>query len=125
MPSAQNVDADAVTRTGRVEHVRSRHEHFAGFWDFWGTFDVDHTATDVPAQRTSSGRPQEEHISPFFSRYACPGAAAIDVLLQDVFRNQNQTTGVLISVFHRYAQKGRCYSIWISARREWWPLCQQ
>ncbi|CAM9778541.1 unnamed protein product, partial [Sphacelaria rigidula] len=57
---------------------------FADLWIFFGAFDADFMATNVSVHRVPRGQPREGSGYPFCARYACPGAAAIDVLAQDV-----------------------------------------
>lgn len=85
---------DAITRPIKVEFLRLRHAHFTALSDLFGAFDADLMGTDVSAQRISSGHDDAGEKFQCFSRYVCPGAAASDLLTQDVARKpESQENG--------------------------------
>ena len=84
MCSADNKDADDLTRPGVVEHVRLEQRCFGRLSEEWGGLDMDLMATGTSVQWIPSvGRDADRALSSY-SRYYTPGTAGVDVLGQDV-----------------------------------------
>ena len=82
--SADNKDADDLTRPGAVEHARLEQRCVGRLWEEWGGFDMDLRATGTSVQCIPDvGRDTDRALS-FYSRYYPADTAGVDVLDQDV-----------------------------------------
>ena len=82
--SADNKDADDLTQSGAVEHVRLEQRCFGRLWEEWGDFDMDLMATGTSVQWIPGGGHNADRALPFYSPYHTDGTASVDVLGQDV-----------------------------------------
>ena len=82
--SADNKDADDVTRPGAVEHVRLEQRCFGRLREEWGGVDMDLMATGTSVQWIPGVGRDTDRALPFYSRYYTAGTAGVDVLGQDV-----------------------------------------
>ena len=82
--SADNKDADDLTRPGAVEHMRLGQRCFGRLWEEWEGFDMDLMATGTSVQWIPGGGHDADRALPFYSRYHTAGTTGVDVLGQDV-----------------------------------------
>ena len=82
--SADNKEADDLSRANGEEYVRLTQGAFATLWESWGGFDMDLMATTASTQRIPEGVQGAGEKLPFFSRYHTEESAGVDVLSQDV-----------------------------------------
>ena len=78
--SADNKDADDLTRPGAVDHVRLEQRCFVCLWEKWGGFDMDLMATGTSVQWILGVGRDADRALPFYSRYHTAGTAGVDVL---------------------------------------------
>ena len=78
--SADNKDADDLTRPGAVDHVRLEQRCFVCSWEKWGGFDMDLMATGTSVQWILGVGRDADRALPFYSRYHTAGTAGVDVL---------------------------------------------
>ena len=82
--SADNKDADDLTRPGAVEHVRLEQQYFGRLREECGGFDMDLIATGTLVQRIPGVGRDADRALPFYLRHHTAGTAGVDVLGQDV-----------------------------------------
>ena len=131
--SADNKDADDLTRPGAVEHVRLEQRCFGRFWEEWGGFDMDLMATGTSVRRIPGGGQDADRALPLYSRYHTDGTAGVDVLGQDVSHMSGsanacfgfcfpppQTIAVVLQ--HMQGCKARAVVVVPDDRQAWFPL---
>ena len=82
--SADNKDADGLTRPGAVERVRLEQRCFGRLWEEGGGFNMDLMATGTSAHWTPDVGRDANRALPFYSRYHTANAVSVDILGQDV-----------------------------------------
>ena len=82
--SADNKDADDLTRPGAVEHVRLEQRCFGRLWEEWEGFDMGLMATGASTQWIPGGGHDAHKALPFYSRYHTDVTAGVGVLGHDV-----------------------------------------
>ena len=132
--SADNKDADDLTQSGAVGHVRLEQRRcFGRLWVEWGGFDVDLMATGTSVQRIPGGGQDADRALPFYSRYHTDGTAGVDVLSQGVSHmpgSANACFGLcfpplqMIAVVLQHMQgcKARAVVVVPDDRQSWFPL---
>jgi hypothetical protein len=123
--SAANSVADAISR--EESPLRLRPDLFVGLDRLFGGFHIDLLSLAANAQLGFDGR-----AIPFFSRYACPGSAGVNVFAQDIpseFVTYANPPFVLIGPLLSYLRAQRAYTAmvipqWDTGRtgQYWWPL---
>lgn len=79
--SANNAEADDLSRPDAGAYVRLEEEVFAELWKWSGRgFDMDLMATEASAQK----RPGSSVQLPFYSRFQTEGCAGTDIVSQDL-----------------------------------------
>ena len=131
--SADNKDADNLTRPGAVEHVRLEQRCFGHLWEEWGGFDMDLMTTGTSVQWIPGGGQDRNRALPFYSRYHTDSTAGVDVLGQDVNHmpgSANACFGFcfpppqMIAVVLQHMQdcKARAVVVVPDDRQSWFPL---
>ena len=131
--SADNAEADDLSRPEAGEYVRLEPSKFAELWAWAGTFDMDLMATPASAQKAQSPHPGSGERLPFYSRFRTDGSEGIDVLSQDVSRLPNSsqpcfgfcfppTTMVGVVLQHIAECRARAVVVVPDQRQSWFPL---
>ena len=131
--SADDKDADDLTRPGAVEHVRLEQRCFGHLWEEWGGFDMDLMATGTSVQWIPGGGQDRDRALPFYSRYHTDGTAGVDVLGQDVSHmpgSANACFGfcfpppqmIAVVLQHMQGCKARAVVVVPDDRQSWFPL---